>query len=331
MLAGLSIVSQQWIVWQRVFCSGFSVSPFQKHLQVLFRKKSVHILRIKIEALNVPLVQVWWETFGWCCILFILKGVLTLISPLFSSPCWAGPAGPHRGVFSPLPPHLTTPVFSILSVVILVLDSPLPSLSSASLGTFSKILVLFYKSGTLSFMTFGPDLRTLWLLLRFLLSSVATSCDLSVCIHQSSGLAIFYLGTSHSHLVSTAPPHWLSHFCHLLEPLNSCSPETQIHAVTNGSLLFLLNQPLSWLLSWSSPELPLLRNLFGKPRRITWSPGIRSLSIFVLRLLLLHIHPVLSSSFKLSRLLLSHSIADAASVGYSVPRVFPFQSTLNVA
>lgn len=132
-------------------------------LSIVHYYKARHILRIKIEALTIPLVPVWWRIF-WCCwIFFTLKRMLH-----WPHHC-SHVAEPwlrhlHCGVYpSPFPAlHLTTCLGDLLSC----LCSPwaflslLPSLSTAFFFVmFWSFSILICRSGTLTFLfalTSGP-------------------------------------------------------------------------------------------------------------------------------------------------------------------------------
>lgn len=155
----------------------FLLVPFRNTCMFFSGKLPVHVLRMKIEAFNVLLVcvRVWWEMFCWCCLFFILKGVLTLVSPvsfLLAEPDTLAVARSFLSFASP--PHSVC-VFC-WPVCVPVCGHLCPSIalcrpsSLLLFCTFSRTLILIYKPGTLS----------------FLISLASGPCGLLLCFPLSS-------------------------------------------------------------------------------------------------------------------------------------------------
>lgn len=201
--------------------------------------------------------------------IFNLKGILTLISLLFLS-CWALTPSPPQWPFSFLasPPH-------VLVFFCPLCGHPCPSVplcppSALSLFcTFSRILILIYESGTLAFLFPWPqDFVTCCSIFccpsrsESLISPSHPPCwstfyDLSFCIHQSSGSAIWSSFTQEHH----PHAHTWCQLCFTINYLNiyaTCQVHltdfplwTQFTVSWTDLLMFLLYQ------SGLSPRVPL--------------------------------------------------------------------------
>lgn len=74
---------------------------FQKHLQTFLGKSSVHIMRIKIEAVNVPSAQILWGSFGVLNLLLFKRHInidLTMVVLGISDPADPGHLYPYGEV-----------------------------------------------------------------------------------------------------------------------------------------------------------------------------------------------------------------------------------------
>lgn len=245
--------------WSSVFGSKYLLNNPETQPETLVCLSIVHyyrarnILRIKIEALNVPLLKGWGRIF-WCCwIFFILKRMLTLISLLFL-PCWT--LTPSSPLWSPLFALYLTTYLCVAVLLVLTLDFPSlpPSLGTASLWYFLEVCPPDLQICA-TFIPFFPGLRSLGLAALFSVDLLGqrcstpplpvlfvppTSCGCCVHLHQ---------GTWLSHLVILHPEHhahawfhlffahwWSQPLCHLLDSLNGSATPNSIHVVTNGSL-----------------------------------------------------------------------------------------------